>query len=396
MSESSARSRNVLFVTGWYPVPERSSFAPFVHEHARAVQSAGHTVKVLQVWPMQSKDWFRKSIHHRTIDGIESWSMILQGRWVGALYWTWPVLGQLIHKMYERYLAPDFKPDLLHGHVVYPAGTWTRSLAQQLEVPYVLTEHWSKVQQMSRYPFYRPAIRKVYEDAATVCPVSHHLEQIIEDAVGDRTDMEVVPNVVDAEEFYPLEPTKQQQRKQEGEIHLLSVLNMAHPSKHPEWVLEALQALPGDLQNRIRWTIIGAGQEHHPLQKKIAEYRLSGQIELMGMQPKEEVAEKMRQADVLLHPSEGETFGVVVAEALQCGLPCLVSDVPALDEWVDEHNGRLIAGNKAEAWADVLAQLPKLLPTWNKRKIASKASRLFALEEVGAQFDTIYDRILDK
>jgi glycosyltransferase involved in cell wall biosynthesis len=249
---------------------------------------------------------------------------------------------------------------------------------------------------MSRYPFYRPAIKRVYRDAAKVCPVSRHLAEIIQEAIGELNQIEVVPNVVDAEIFHPQEPTREIVRDDPDEIQLLSVLNMAHPSKHPEWVLEAINHLPGDLRNRIRWTIIGAGQENHPLIQKMAEFRLTNQITLMGMQSKEVVAEQMRQADVLVHPSEGETFGVVVAEALQCGLPSLVSDVPALDEWVDETNGRLVKGMRAEAWADVMAELPHLLEKWNRRAIASKASRLFALEEVGTQLDRIYEEVLSR
>jgi glycosyltransferase involved in cell wall biosynthesis len=61
-----------------------------------------------------------------------------------------------------------------------------------------------------------------------------------------------------------------------------------------------------------------------------------------------ELADYYSMADVFVTPSIAETFGLVVAEALSCGTPCIVNNSSALPELVDESVGYVVSNSVEE------------------------------------------------
>ena len=68
------------------------------------------------------------------------------------------------------------------------------------------------------------------------------------------------------------------------------------------------------------------------LRDAIEHHGLGGRIRLVGPLPRPRLEAEYERADLLLHPSRGETYGMVVAEALAHGLPVIASDVGGLPE----------------------------------------------------------------
>lgn len=85
--------------------------------------------------------------------------------------------------------------------------------------------------------------------------------------------------------------------------------------------------------------------------------RLDARATLLGKVAHDELAELYRWADLLVMPSRFDSFGLVVPEALACGLPVLASDhVGASDFIVPGENGDVIPFNDADALTDALAR----------------------------------------
>ena len=72
--------------------------------------------------------------------------------------------------------------------------------------------------------------------------------------------------------------------------------------------------------------------------------------------PRTQIAECMRRSDILIHPTKGETFGLVVAEALCCGLPCWVSNKAHINTWIKPNSGKLIS-NHVDDWYKAFTEL---------------------------------------
>jgi alpha-maltose-1-phosphate synthase len=67
------------------------------------------------------------------------------------------------------------------------------------------------------------------------------------------------------------------------------------------------------------------------------------------------LAEEMRKADVLVLPSLEEAFGLVVPQALSCGIPCVVADTVGAKDLIQEgRNGSVVPARDAEALAGAL------------------------------------------
>lgn len=73
--------------------------------------------------------------------------------------------------------------------------------------------------------------------------------------------------------------------------------------------------------------------------------------------PASQVARLMASADALLHAGDQETFGLVVLEAMACGIPVVAVAAGAFNEIINEHCGLLCAPNNPVAMANAVREL---------------------------------------
>ena len=138
------------------------------------------------------------------------------------------------------------------------------------------------------------------------------------------------------------------------------------PKKDPLSILQAIAQMPQPLKNRVHLLVAGdgiLGSELELLGRKI----LGERLHMMGFLNQAELGRAYAMADALILPSlrgAGETWGLVVNEALEWGLPAVVSDGVGCHEDLvpDETTGRVFrageAGDLAKALESLLAELP--------------------------------------
>jgi len=90
-----------------------------------------------------------------------------------------------------------------------------------------------------------------------------------------------------------------------------------------------------------------------------------------GFRPAQHVARLMASADALLHGGDQETFGLVILEAMACGIPVIAVAAGAFTEIVDERCGLLCAPNNPRAMADTVRELFNL----GSRRLGAQARR---------------------
>jgi glycosyltransferase involved in cell wall biosynthesis len=91
-------------------------------------------------------------------------------------------------------------------------------------------------------------------------------------------------------------------------------------------------------------------------------------------------------ADVFVTPSVAETFGMVVAEALSCGTPCIVNNSSALPELVDDTVGFVISNTTAEYVKAINLILSE--PKINYREATLEKARQF---DINLHLQSYYD-----
>ncbi len=106
------------------------------------------------------------------------------------------------------------------------------------------------------------------------------------------------------------------------------------------------------LSQRADWRVDFVGAKLSESAADFAAYKGATPLHFHGAQPQMQVARRMRESSVLVLPSLEEGFGLVVPQALNCGLPCVVSDRTGGKDLVRHRdNGSIFSTRYAHALA---------------------------------------------
>lgn len=375
----------VLFVTQWYPTATRPYYGVFIREHAMAVALTGCQVSVLSLTIQKSPVFFARKIREYTDTlGIRVIQCELHSAFMDVLYHLPMVQGFFLQSSFQRIIKLCGKPDIVHSHVMYPAGIWGHKWAKKLQKPHVITEHWSKLYAFSRGVYGRCGLQ-AYASAQFILPVSKFLKNTIQTAYPSLPDplFQVVGNVVDPEIFYYKQKTKQ--------VNSLTFCAVAswnakkQPDKLPELFIDALSELQKNETRTIHLVMMGGGDRIQELKDKCNALKLSASF--TGYIPKEAIAKELQQADFLVHASTIETFSIVVAEALACGVPVVCSNKGALPELVNEENG-ILCDNTLSSWVQGLQVV--ITQPFHRERIATTVKNRFGPISIGEQIVKAY------
>lgn len=127
------------------------------------------------------------------------------------------------------------------------------------------------------------------------------------------------------------------------------------PAKGMDQLLEAF----GPLANRYSdWTIelYGSGQDEQLLRSIVKKYSMERQVFLNP--PTTDIASKLIDASIYAFPSRSDGFGLVITEAMECGLPTVAMDCPCGPcEIVSEETGIVVPDKDIVAFRNALQQL---------------------------------------
>ena len=197
---------------------------------------------------------------------------------------------------------------------------------------------------------------------ALVANTPAEARDLVELYSADPRRVHVVPPGVALETFRP--DDREADRRELGlapEARVLLFVGRIQPLKGPDVLVRAAAELvrrdPG-LRDRLVVSVLG-GLSGSGLAAPEALTRLAGAegvADLVHVAPpvsREELARRMRAADLVVVPSHNESFGLVAVEALACGTPVVAARVGGLPLAVGEA-GVLVDGHDPGDWADAL------------------------------------------
>lgn len=152
---------------------------------------------------------------------------------------------------------------------------------------------------------------------------SYHAARAVRHSLGRNVDA-IVPLGLDIDRVRSLSSPHSR------EIDLLAVGSLI-PLKRFGDVVRVAASLVEELP-ALRVAIVGEGPERPRLESQIEEAGLESRISLMGRLPRSAVLRLMLRSRVLLHPSEYESQGYVLLEALECGMHVVCRDTGYLPD----------------------------------------------------------------
>jgi phosphatidylinositol alpha-mannosyltransferase len=273
------------------------------------------------------------------------------------------------------------QPDVLHLHEpLVPGPALTALMAGS--VPAVGTFHASG--RVPAYVWLRPAVRAVARRIGIRTAVSPEARALAERWLGGACH--VLPNGVEVERF-----------AKAGELHLppgdaerraILFVGRHEPRKGLDVLLEAFARLDRDV---VLW-VAGEG----PNTSALAASAPPG-VEWLGRISDEELTQRLRAASVFCAPSlHGESFGVVLLEAMAAGTPVVASDISGYrDVARPEKEAVLGAAGDPAALADGLRRVLDD-STLAGRLVEAGAARAasFSMDRLAARYVDLYEALL--
>ena len=137
--------------------------------------------------------------------------------------------------------------------------------------------------------------------------------------------------------------------------------------------------------------VVGDGPLRAEYERLAGELGVAGRVEFHGLQPKAELAERMRRADVFVLASRFENNPCVLLEAMASGLPVVATRVGGVPELVDDRSGLLADPRDPAALAARIAEA--LERDFDREQIAARARERYGREAVGARLAGIYESV---
>src|SRR2546428_5740559 len=255
-------------------------------------------------------------------------------------------------------VAETERLDLLHVHYAIPhsisAILARESLKPHRHLPVITTLHGTDITLVGADRSYLPITRYGIVQSDGVTAISHYLKHATKE-IFQFDDITVIPNFVCQTDYmrHPVEGLHRQLAPS-GEVLPVHVSNF-RPVKRP---VDSVEILARVLRKTVnaRLVMVGDGSERPNAEHRARCLGIFDKCSFVGKQPK--IVDYLSASDVLLLPSEQESFGLAALEAMACEVPVVASRVGGVPEVVsDGETGFLSDVGDVEKMADDAVRL---------------------------------------
>lgn len=367
----------IVVLTSWYPSREAPLNGIFVQEQAQELSRLYNVVIVA----LQIVSW-RTIIRQRQL-----LTTVVENRGPLTVYrlyfrppalarhvalWYWLAAKQ-IELAFRTVLQTTGKPDLLHAHVVLPAGYFAVQLGRTYDIKVVLTEHSGPFSVHLDTEVKRKLVQQTLLRCDRVVAVSPALAKQIS-AFTPQIVPSVVSNLIRTKFFQP-SPLKRSISIAPIRFLLVGLLTEVKGVSH---LLKAAQRLKWKGYENFQLVIGGEGPLRLSLEQMAKDGGLDKQCKFLGHLNREQTRNEMQQCDVLILASLHETFGIVLVEAMACGKPVIATRCGGPDSIVTQETGILVEPANSEELAVAMASFIE-----GQYQFSPERIRRYAVENFG-------------
>lgn len=345
--------RKLLILASWYPSKASWVTGIFIQDQAQVLSRAYDVVVLVPTfvgWRDVTRGKFfpKSQVEHR--DGIKIYrEEILVPPKMFFRLWT-RFFARLARRTFAKVLTTWGKPDIIHAHVILPGGWLAVNLGREYAIPVVLTEHSGPFSMNLRSEAQRRVVRETLNQVNCVVAVSPALARQVH-AFYPAVDIDIVGNVIMTDFFTPLKVTPAE--KPRSKKRFLSVA-LLYEGKGMHYLIKAIQLLVQRGVTSFELIIGGEGPTRHRLEEMAKELGLSDRCHFLGMLTRSEAKYWMRHCDVFVLSSLGETFSVVLCEAMACGKPVIATRCGGPEFVVKPETGFLVEAANPVALAEAM------------------------------------------
>ncbi|PJZ01060.1 MULTISPECIES: N-acetyl-alpha-D-glucosaminyl L-malate synthase BshA [Bacillus] len=282
--------------------------------------------------------------------------------------------------------------DIIHAHYALPHAVCAYLAKQMLKrnIGIVTTLHGTDITVLGYDPSLKDLIRFAIEASDRVTAVSSALAAETYDLIKPEKKIETIYNFID-ERVYLKKNTaviKEKHGILPDEKVVIHVSNF-RKVKRVQDVIRVFRNIAG--KTKAKLLLVGDGPEKSTACELVRKYGLENQVLMLGNQDR--VEELYSISDLKLLLSEKESFGLVLLEAMACGVPCIGTNIGGIPEVIKNNvSGFLVdVGDVAAATACALRILEdEQLSTCFTKAAMEMLKNEFSSRKIVSQYEQIY------
>ncbi len=288
--------------------------------------------------------------------------------------------------------------DVIHAHYAVPHAA-SAVMAKHIlgetmpNIKIITTLHGTDITLVGLEPMFLPVMRYSIEQSDAVTAVSRFLREKTISQYGVRKEINVIYNFVDTEKYRRVDVSKWRGHiARPDEKVLIHVSNFRALKRIPD-VIRVFNEVHKELPSRL--VLVGDGPDRSECERLVRELNLTEHVHFLGKQ--QGIVEILSSADLMLMPSQSESFGLSALEAMCCEVPVVSTSVGGLPELVVHGETGFIAeiGDVSRMAKYAL----DLLTNEKKHALFAKASRERAVEHFDSkkiipEYERLYDTVV--
>jgi N-acetyl-alpha-D-glucosaminyl L-malate synthase BshA len=302
-------------------------------------------------------------------------------------------------------VAEIYSLDLLHVHYAIPHST-SAYLAKQMlananngnrrKLPFVTTLHGTDITIVGQDRSYLPVTRFSIEQSDGVTSISKYLKERTIHEFDVHNNIEVIYNFVNCDLYRRDLPDADERGKYaDTNEPILVHLSNFRPVKRVWDVVEVFDRVQKKIPAKL--LMIGDGPDRSRAEWLAMEKGIHDRVLFLGKQ--DMVHEKLALADIMLLPSELESFGLAALEAMACEVVPIATDVGGLPEVIEHgRTGFLARVGDVESMAnyaiEVLSDETKLKETAYRARVAAQSK--YCTSKIIPMYEEFYRKVLER
>jgi len=381
----------ILFLAGWFPNRFQPYYGIFIKRHALAVSRfCDVIVFYIKSDPnLKDKIYDIEEVHENGIVIVNLYfnsSDLCRGLFSKIKYVFRFLMGC---KKGFNFIEKKFgKPDIVHLNVIHPIAILALFIKFVKKTPYILTEHWTGY--MKTRDSYKGWKRKLFtsiviKNARAVTTVSESLADEMRNR-GLSNNYFVVPNAIEFRKLTAISKNKQKKV-------ILHISSMYNHQKNVEGIIKALKNISKSRKD-FELRLIGGENDIAYLKSLTKDLGMDQFVKFFGQVSDDKLEIHYNESNFFVLNSNYETFSVVTAESLACGIPVIVTRCGGPEEFVTKEQGIVIEPDNQLELEKAIVNMLDNSEKYDPEKLSEYAQSKFNFEVVGMSFLEIYEKII--
>ncbi len=343
---------HVLQIPSWFPRTDNPFHGDFIYDFFQSlIRYGGGDIQYGAILAESYQYYYKNLINLSSAFTLSDKIRVISNKGkflpVSSNVGLW-AYQQQIRQLYKEYVRQHGTPDLIHAHI-YPAALAATSLT--VVIPIVYTEQSSAL--LSKKKGDEKVLGRIRRAAEkTDCTVA--ISSKMEEALRPHANRLIrFFNPVETDEFVL-------HHDKNNDVFRWVATGFLLKHKGFQDVLEAFRILlrTKTSYSSIELHIIGDGPEESNLKQLVKLLELSENVFFHGSKSKDYIAKKLGSYHAFVMGSHYEPFGIVVPEALSCGLPVVATSSGGPDDVItDPSLGRIVEPGNIEQMAENMIEV---------------------------------------